>query len=199
MQNAGRAWSCLATQNRQSTPFVVVGRSFTEAGIGRRQESQPSRLNHTTMNTPTLWNPLREFETMQERVLRALNLGSSRASGDGQQSLTTAEWAPVVDISEDENEYLIKAELPEVAKEDVKITVENGVLTLKGERHFEAEKKDKKYHRVERGYGSFMRTFSMPDDADPDKITAEFKDGLLRVTLAKSEAKKPKQIEVLVN
>ncbi len=182
-----------------TTPWVVVGRWFTEAGIGRRQIQQPTRLINTTMNTQTLWNPLREFENMQDRILRALSLGSNRASGDGQQSLTTAEWAPVVDISEDENEYLIKAELPEVAKEDVKVTVENGILTLKGERHFEAEKKDKKYHRIERGYGSFMRTFSIPDDADPEKVTAEFKDGMLRVTLAKSEAKKPRQIDVLVN
>jgi HSP20 family protein len=151
------------------------------------------------MNTPTIWNPLRDIESMHDRLMRALNLPTSRVGGDGQQSLTTAEWAPSVDITEDDNEYVIKAELPEVNKEDVKITVENGVLTLKGERRFEKEEKNKKYHRIERGYGSFMRTFSMPDDADPDKVAADFKDGVLRVTLGKSEAKKPKQIEVSVN
>jgi HSP20 family protein len=151
------------------------------------------------MNTPTIWNPLRDLENMHDRLLRVLNVGNNRAGSDGQQSLTTAEWAPSVDISEDENEYLIKAELPEVKKDDVKITVENGVLTLKGERRFESESKDKKFHRIERGYGSFLRTFSMPDDADPDKVSAEFKDGVLRVTLGKSEAKKPRQIEVSVN
>lgn len=137
---------------------------------------------------------------MHDRLLRALNGGISRSGGgDGQQSLTTAEWAPSVDISEDENEYLIKAELPEVSKDDVHITVENGILTIKGERRFEKEEKGRKYHRIERGYGSFMRTFSMPEDADPDKVSAEFKDGVLKVRLAKSEAKKPKQIEVSVN
>jgi HSP20 family protein len=151
------------------------------------------------MNTPTIWNPLRDIESMHDRLMRALSLPTSRAGGDGQQSLTTAEWAPSVDITEDDNEYVIKAELPEVTKEDVKITVENGVLTLKGERRFEKEEKNKKYHRIERGYGSFMRTFSMPDDADPEKVAADFKDGVLRVTLGKSEAKKPRQIEVSVN
>lgn len=151
------------------------------------------------MNSINIWNPIREMEVMKDSVLRAMNLGASRRGEDGRQSLTTAEWAPSVDITEDGNEYLIKAELPEVAKEDVKVTVENGVLSLKGERRFEREENDKKYHRIERSYGSFMRSFSMPDDADPDKVAAEFKDGILQVRLPKSEAKKPKQIEVAVN
>lgn len=151
------------------------------------------------MNSISIWNPFRDIDAMQDRILRAMNLNASRRGEDGRQSLTTAEWAPTVDITEDGNEYLIKAELPEVNKEDVKLTVENGVLTLKGERRFEREEKDKKYHRIERSYGSFMRSFSMPDDADPDKVAAEFKDGILQVRLPKSEAKKPKQIEVAVN
>jgi len=79
-----------------------------------------------------------------------------------------------VDIVEDEKEYLIKAELPEVKKEDVKLTVENGVLTLSGERKFEKEEDNKRYHRIERAYGSFVRSFSLPDDADDGKVTAEF-------------------------
>ncbi len=151
------------------------------------------------MNTITTWNPFREMEAMQDRILRAMNLNSSRRGDDARQSLTVAEWAPSVDISEDANEYLIKAELPEVNKEHVKVTVENGVLAIKGERRFESEQKDKKFHRIERSYGSFMRSFSMPDDADPDKVSAEFKDGVLQVRLPKCEAKKPKQIEVSVN
>ena len=109
-----------------------------------------------------------------------------------------AQWAPLVDISEDDKEYLIKAELPEVKKEDVKVTAEEGTLTIMGERKFEKEEKGKKYHRVERSYGSFGRSFTFPDDASPDKVSAEFKDGMLTVHLAKTEKAKPQQIEVKV-
>jgi HSP20 family protein len=84
-------------------------------------------------------------------------------------------------------------------KEDVKVTVENGVLTLSGERKLEKEEKGKRYHRIERAYGSFVRSFTLPDDADSDKVSAEFKDGVLKVHVAKSEAAKPKQIEVKVS
>lgn len=152
------------------------------------------------MNLISTWNPIREMEALQNHLLRAINLNTPPAQGgDGRQSLTTTEWAPTVDISEDANQYLIKAEIPEVKRDDVKVTVENGVLTLKGERLFDKEEKDTKYHRIERSYGTFMRSFTMPDDADADKVTAEFKDGVLHVKLPKSEAKKPRQIEVLVN
>jgi HSP20 family protein len=151
------------------------------------------------MNSINIWNPVREMEAMKHNILRAMNLSALRRGEDGRQSLTTAEWAPCVDITEDGNEYLIKAELPEVGKQDVKVTVENGVLSLKGERRFEREEKDKKYHRIERSYGSFVRSFSIPDDADPDKVAAEFKDGILQVRLPKNDARKPKQIEVTVN
>ena len=136
---------------------------------------------------------------MQDRVWRALNPAFARRSTDGQQSLTTSEWAPSVDITEDADAYLIKAELPEVKKEDVKISIENGLLTVRGERKLEKEAPGKKYHRIERSYGSFMRSFSMPEDTDSAKVTAEFKDGLLHVRLGKTEAKKPKQIQVSVN
>ena len=104
----------------------------------------------------------------------------------------------MADITEDDKEYLIKAELPEMSKEDVKVTVENGVLTIAGERKFEKEEKKKKYHRVERGYGSFVRTFALPEDADADRVKAQFKQGILEVHLPKNEKAKPKQIEVNV-
>lgn len=146
----------------------------------------------------TTWNPLRELEEIQDRVLRSFGMGNRRVP-DGQQSLTTAEWAPLVDISEDAQEYLIKTDLPEVNKEDVKVTIENGVVTIKGERKLEKEDKNRKFHRIERSYGTFVRSFSIPDDAAPDKVTAEFKDGLLLVRIAKSEDKVPKCIEVTVN
>lgn len=150
------------------------------------------------MNSPIHWNPFRELEDLQDRVLRALRPGSPGRPGEGQQSLVVADWAPSVDISEDEGEYLITAELPEVKKEDVKVTVENGVVTIRGERKFEKEEKNKKFHRVERSYGSFQRSFSLPEDADPEKVAAEYKEGLLHVRLGKSETTKPKSIEVKV-
>lgn len=150
------------------------------------------------MNAITTWNPFREMEDMQERILRAMNRTSLRPSGDARQPAVAAVWAPAVDISEDADGYLIKAELPEVAKEEVKVTVESGVLTVSGERKLEREETDRKYHRIERSYGSFSRSFAMPEDADPDHVTAEFKEGLLQVRLPKSAASKPKQIEVSV-
>ena len=150
------------------------------------------------MNTMTMWNPLRDLEEMQDRVLRTFSRGLGRRVPEGQQPLTTSEWAPSVDIVEDDHEYLIKAELPEVNKEDVKVTIENDVVTIKGERKFEKEEKDKKYHRIERSYGSFERSFSIPDDAAPDKVTADFKEGLLEVHLGKCEVKRSPHIEVAV-
>src|SRR5437870_9275255 len=117
---------------------------------------------------------------------------------NGREEITLPEWTPLADITEDEKEYLIKAELPEVKKDEVKVAVENGVLTISGERKFEKEQKNKKYHRVERAYGSFVRSFTLPDGAEADKVNAEFKDGVLKVHLPKSEEVKPKQIEVKV-
>jgi HSP20 family protein len=121
------------------------------------------------------------------------------ATGNGgKEALTVAQWSPLVDITEDEKEYLIKAELPEMKKEDVRLTVENDVLAISGERKFEKEEKGRKYHRVERAYGSFVRSFSLPEDADGSKVTADFKDGMLQVHLPKSEKAKPKAIEIKV-
>ena len=109
------------------------------------------------------------------------------------------EFMPLADIVEHEKEYLIKVELPEVQKDDVKVTVESGTLTISGERKAEKEEKGRKFHRVERYYGRFERSFSIPDDAEAGDVKAEFKDGVLRVHLAKSEKARPKQIEVKVN
>jgi HSP20 family protein len=103
-----------------------------------------------------------------------------------------------VGISDDDKEWLVKADLPEVKKEDVKVTVESGVLILTGERKFEKEEKDKKYHRIERSYGNFFRSFTLPEGADGAKVSAEFKDGVLKVHLPKSERAKAKAIEVKV-
>ena len=151
------------------------------------------------MNTLTRWNPVRELDELQDRVLRALHITPANRDGGDSSTLTAAEWLPAVDITEDEKEYLIKAELPEVNKEDVKVTLENGMVMIRGERKFEKDEKTRKYHRIERSYGTFMRSFALPSDADAGQISAEFKDGLLQVRLAKSEDKKPRQIEVSVS
>jgi HSP20 family protein len=111
---------------------------------------------------------------------------------------TQAAWSPLVDIAEDDNEYLIKAELPGIEKDQVKVSVEDGLLVISGERNSEKEEKNRKYHRVERSYGSFIRSFSLPDDADGTKVKAEFKNGILKVHLPKDETAKPKSIEIKV-
>jgi len=137
------------------------------------------------------------MEDLQNRLSTFFTRPPMRRT-NGKESITQPEWTPLADITEDEKEYVIKAELPDLRKEDVKVTVENGVLTISGERKFEKEEKKKKYHRVERGYGSFVRTFALPEDAEATKVKAEFKHGMLEVHLPKNEKAKPKQIEVHV-
>jgi HSP20 family protein len=146
----------------------------------------------------TRWDPFKDMDDLHRRLSSLFALTPRRTS-DEKEHMTVAEWSPMVDITEDDKEYLIKAELPEVRKEDVKVTVENGVLTITGERKFEQEEKGKRYHRIERSYGSFARSFTVPDDADDTKVSAEFKDGVLVVRLAKNEKARPKSIEVKVS
>jgi len=143
------------------------------------------------------WDPFRELEDMSERLNRVFARPALRTT-EGKEHLTVADWVPTVDISETEQAYLIKAELPEVKKEDVKVTVENGVLTLSGERRQEKEEKGKKYHRIERSYGSFVRSFALPESVDEGGVKAEYKDGVLNLHLPKAEKAKPKAIEVKV-
>ena len=150
------------------------------------------------MNTITRWDPFKELDDLQTRLSTMFGRAPVRKDVGKEEAMTIAEWAPLVDISEDEKEYLIKAELPEVKKEDVKVAVQDDVLTISGERTLEKEEKGKKYHRVERAYGIFSRSFTLPEDADPSKVNAEFKDGVLKVHLAKSEKAKPKSIDVKV-
>jgi len=107
-------------------------------------------------------------------------------------------WSPAVDIFENENELVLKADLPDVKLEDIEVRVENETLTLKGERKFEKEENTKGYHRIERSYGSFVRSFSIPATVESEKVAAEFKNGVLTVTLPKKEAAKPRQVKVSV-
>ena len=150
------------------------------------------------MTLMTRWNPFRELEDLQGRISGLLGQRPLRGDAGKQETLTTAEWAPLVDIVEDEKEYLIKADLPEVKAQDVKVSVQDNVLSVTGERSFEKEEKNKRYHRIERAYGSFARAFTLPEDADPQKVSAEFKEGLLKVHLPKSPSAKPRSIDVKV-
>lgn len=143
------------------------------------------------------WDPFRELEDVSNRLNRIFGRSASRAESS-QEMLGMADWAPSVDISETDTAYLIKGEIPGVKKEDVKVTVQDGMLTIQGERKMEKEEKGKKFHRVERSYGSFVRSFRLPDDADENKVKAEFKDGMINVTLAKSAKAKPQAINVAV-
>jgi HSP20 family protein len=145
--------------------------------------------------TLTRWNPIRDLEEVQSRLSTILPFPTLRKNGD-KELMTVAEWAPAVDITEDEKEYLVTAELPDIRKEDVKVTVENGILSISGERKFEKDEKGRKYHRIERSYGSFLRSFDLPDDADPGKVDAQFSEGTLKVHVTKSEKSRPKQIEI---
>lgn len=143
------------------------------------------------------WDPFRELEDVSDRLNRMF-ARPAPSGAHGKETMIVADWTPSVDIQETEGEYLIKAEIPDVKKEDVKVTVEEGVLTIQGQRRQEKEDKGTKYHRIERSYGSFARTFSLPDVIEADKVKAEFKDGVLNLHLPKSEKAKPKAIEVKV-
>lgn len=153
------------------------------------------------MNALKRWNPFREMDEMQRRWSSLFDWSPFQRSSltTDDESISVPQWAPLVDIAEDEKEYLIKADLPEIQKDDVKVTVENGTLMITGERKAEKEEKGRKFHRVERYYGRFERSFNIPDDANSDSVKAEFKDGVLRVHLAKSDKAIPKQIEVKVS
>lgn len=138
------------------------------------------------------------FRNLQQRINRLFgeNFESLATWPEENWSMTT--WAPACDIYETENEIVVKAELPEVKKEDVHVSFENNFLTIRGERKFSEETRKENYHRVERSYGEFTRSFALPNFVDPNKINAEFKDGLLRVTMAKREEARPKQVEIKV-
>ncbi|MCB1928169.1 MAG: Hsp20/alpha crystallin family protein [Rhodocyclaceae bacterium] len=140
------------------------------------------------------WEPMREMEEMFDRLTRSfgpLRLGSSEV-------VAPEDWSPRVDIAENETEFEVKAELPEVRREDVHVTVDNGLLTLRGERRREKEEKGKQYHRIERSYGSFSRRFSLPDNVDGSKVEARFNDGMLSIRLPKTGESKSNAREVKI-
>ncbi|SBP89343.1 Hsp20/alpha crystallin family protein [Thiomonas delicata] len=141
------------------------------------------------------FDPWREIEDMFDRYTRAISFPRKSTTGE---IATIADWSPQVDIAETPKEFTIMAEIPEVKKEDVKVSIDSGVVTIQGERKQEKEEKDKKFHRIERFYGSFSRSFSLPDNIDANAAQATFKDGVLSLQIPKTAAAQPKAIEVKV-
>jgi len=141
------------------------------------------------------WDPVRELDEFQNRLSSFFGEAPSRR---GRQEGNFSSWSPAVDIIEEDKEFVVKADLPEVKKENIQVTVENGVLNIHGERKFEKEEKNRRFHRSERAYGTFTRSFSLPEGADSTKLRAHFKDGLLEIHMPKSETAQPKQIQVKV-
>jgi HSP20 family protein len=145
------------------------------------------------------WEPFRDLVSLQGRMNRLFDesfRGVSR--GGAEEDWAQGAWSPAVDIYEKDGTIVLKAELPGIEPKDVDVRVENNILTLKGERRFEAEVQQESYQRVERAYGAFSRSFTLPTVVDTDNIKAEFKDGVLRMSLPKKEEAKPKQISINV-
>jgi HSP20 family protein len=147
------------------------------------------------MTVLTRWDPFREFTTLQDRMNRLFQ----QSFGEGrEESLTTGAFAPAVDVYEDEHNVTLKIEIPGIDEKDLDIRVENNTLTVHGERKFEKEEKEENYRRIERQYGSFTRSFTLPNTVDPDSIHANYEKGVLKIRLAKKAEAKPKQIKVNV-
>ena len=141
------------------------------------------------MNTLSIWNPTHEMDALFHNRLASVLGGERQAS---------VAWSPVVDIEETEKDYVISAELPGLDKDKVKVTVEDGVLTLSGERDLERTVEGKTYHRIERSHGTFSRSFTLPEDSDAESVAAQFTNGVLAVRVTKREKALPKSIEVRV-
>jgi HSP20 family protein len=147
--------------------------------------------------TLTKWDPFKDLVTLQDRMNRLFD-ESVRNVRPGDEALSSAIWSPAVDIYETEDEVVVKAELPEVNQKDIDVQIENSTLTLRGERKFNKETKKENFHRIERAYGSFSRSFTLPSTIDQEKIRADYKDGILKISMPKREETKPKQIKVAV-
>jgi HSP20 family protein len=137
-------------------------------------------------------------QAAQNRFNRFLGGFPNRIGSSEIHSLTVPDWSPEVDISQDDHEYLVKADLPEMKKDDVRVTVEDGILCVSGERKTEKEGQKRKFHRIERSFGNFRRSFTLPEDTDSTKVTAEFRDGVLKVHLPTTRIARSKAIEVKV-
>jgi HSP20 family protein len=147
------------------------------------------------MTVITRWDPFREFTTLQDRMNR---LFQSSVSEGREEALSTSSFAPAVDVYEDEHNVVLKIEVPGIDEKDIDVRIENNTLTVHGERKFEKEEKEENYRRIERQYGSFTRSFTLPTTVDAEKVSANYEKGILKVTLSKKAEAKPKQIKVNV-
>lgn len=149
------------------------------------------------------WNPFREIEELFDRYSRAMggSVAQLPSQSGSRETLARPDWIPAVDIIEKKDSYQLKVELPEVKRDDVRVSVDNGVLTIAGERRLEQEDSDEAGHhrRLERYYGSFARSFTLPEEADEGQIDASYQDGMLTLTIPKSEKPAPRSIEVKVH
>jgi len=142
----------------------------------------------------TRWDPFRELSMLQDRMNRLFEDAGRGWKFD--EPAATTSWSPAVDIFETDGSIIVQAELPGVDRKDITLSLENNVLSLKGERRFEKETNQENYHRIERSYGAFSRSFSIPAIVDDQKIKADYKDGILKIELPKKEQLKPKQIKI---
>src|SRR5919198_2061148 len=149
------------------------------------------------MTVITRWDPFREFSTLQDRMNRLFR--ESYGPEGREESLTTTSFAPPVDVYEDEHNVTLKIEVPGIDEKDVDVRIENNTLTVHGERKFEKEEKEENYRRVERQYGSFTRSFTLPNTVDSENVQADYEKGVLKIKLAKKAEAKPKQIKVNVS
>lgn len=145
------------------------------------------------------WQPFCDLMATERGFDRLFRDAFSSVLPGREGELPTRAWAPAVDICENENNIVLKAELPGVDPKDVEVRVEDNTLYLKGERKFEKDTKEENYHRIERSYGSFARSFTLPNSIDAEKVAAEYKDGLLTLTLPKREETKPKTIKINIS
>jgi HSP20 family protein len=143
-------------------------------------------------------DPFRELSAIHERMNQLFDETFPPARG-GEAAATTAMWSPAVDIYESGDDIVVKAEVPGIGRDEIAVEVKDGVLTLKGERRFEREEKEENYHRIERSYGTFVRSFGLPASVDPDKVRAALKEGVLEVRIGKKEQAKPRKVQVTVN
>lgn len=141
------------------------------------------------------WDPFRDLATLRERMNRFFE--EAYTSRGEEKDMIASSWNPSVDIYETENELVLKAEVPGVDENDIELKIEDSTLTLKGERKFEKETKEENYHRLERSYGSFYRSFTLPRNIDQDKIKAESENGILKITMPKKAELKPKTVKIL--
>jgi HSP20 family protein len=148
------------------------------------------------MTLLTRWDPFREFVTIQDRMNRLFR--DSYGTEGREEALTSTTFAPPVDVYEDEHNVTLKIEVPGIEEKDIDVRIENNTLTVHGERKFEKEEKEENFRRVERQYGSFTRTFTLPNTVDHEKVQADYDKGVLKIALAKKAEAKPKQIKVNV-